>query len=70
MDSYYTCAIFSGIVNEIDFEIKYGTADRRKEIRYMVERYCEEEIVSGKFLREKAEEYYKIAEEKYGTEEN
>ena len=38
-DLIYTNYLFSGISNEIDFEIKYGTKDRREELQYIIKRY-------------------------------
>lgn len=54
--SFATC-VFSGISKEIDFEIKYGTDDRTEELQYLVDRYCEEFIISGNYLQEKMKEY-------------
>lgn len=56
-DLIYTNCIYSGIFNEIDFEIKYGTKDRREELQYIIKRYCNEELVSGAYLKEKYNEY-------------
>ena len=41
-DLVYTNCIYSGIFNTIDFEIKYGTKDRREELQYIIKRYCNE----------------------------
>ena len=68
LDIQYATCIYSGILNSIDFEIEHGFTDMRKELLYMVERYCNEEMVPGKYLREKLEKYNKIAEERYGKE--
>ena len=54
--SFATC-VFSGILNEIDFEIKHGTKDRIEEFQYLVDRYNNDFIVSGCYLKEKLEEY-------------
>lgn len=54
--SFATC-VFSGILNEIDFEIKHGTKDRSEELQYLVDRYNNDFIVSGSYLVEKLEEY-------------
>lgn len=54
--SFATC-VFSGILNEIYFEIKHGTKDRTEELQYLVDRYCEEFIISGNYLQEKMKEY-------------
>ena len=56
-DLVYTTCIYAGISNEIDFEIKYGTKDRRQELQYIIKRYCNEELVSGAHLKEKYNEY-------------
>lgn len=54
--TFATC-VFSGISNEIDFEMKYGTEDRTEELQYLVDRYNNDYIVSGSYLVEKLEEY-------------
>lgn len=54
--SFATC-VFSGILNEIDFEIKHGTKDRIEELQYLVDRYNNDFILSGSYLIEKLEEY-------------
>lgn len=56
-DLVYGFCIYSGISGQLDFEIKYGTDDNREELKYLVDRYCEEEIVSGSYLAEKYNEY-------------
>ena len=56
-DIVYGYCIYSGISRQLDFEIKYGTNDNRKELKYIVDRYCDEEMVSGKYLIEKYNEY-------------
>lgn len=63
--SYETC-VYIGISNSLDFDIKYAPMDRREEYAYIVQRYCDEIGVSGKYLREKLEEYNKVAEERWG----
>ena len=62
----YTFAIYSGISDAIEFEMKYGKEDKREELAYMVERYNREEVVSGAKLEEKLDMYNRLAEEKYG----
>lgn len=62
----YTVAIFIGISETINYEIKYGKEDRREELAYMVERYNREEVISGAALEEKLIQYNQIAEEKHG----
>lgn len=69
----YTVAIFLGICETINYEIKYGKEDRREELAYMVERYNREEVISGATLEEKLKQYNQLAEEKYekkGSEEH
>ena len=63
-DLIYTNCLYSGIFNEIDFEIKYGTKDRREELQYIIKRYCNEELVSGAYLKEKYNEYVEKLKEK------
>ena len=63
-DLVYTTCIYAGISNEIDFEIKYGTKDRREELKYIIKRYCNEELVSGAHLKEKYNEYLATLKEK------
>ena len=54
--SFATC-VFSGISNKIDFEMKYGTNDKTEELKYCVDKYCEDFVISGHYLKEKLEEY-------------
>lgn len=56
-DLSFAKCVFSGILNEIDFEIKHGTKDRTEELQYLVDRYNNDFIVSGSYLVEKLEEY-------------
>ena len=56
-DLAYTNCIYAGISNEIDFEIKHGTKDRREEIKYIIDRYCNDEIISGSYLQKKYNDY-------------
>lgn len=63
-DLTYTNCIYSGISDTIDFEIKYGTKDRREELQYIIKRYCNEEIVSGGYLREKYNDYVETLKSK------
>lgn len=58
-DLVFATCVFSGISNEIDFEMKYGTDDRTEELKYLVDRYNNDFIVSGHYLNEKLEEYKK-----------
>lgn len=54
--AFATC-VFSGISNEIDFEMKYGTNDKTEELQYCVDKYCEDFVISGHNLKEKLKEY-------------
>lgn len=54
--TFASCA-YSGILNQIDFEIKHGTDNRTEELQYLVDRYNNDFIVSGSYLIEKLEEY-------------
>lgn len=56
-DLSFAICVYSGISNEIDFEIKHGTEDRTEELQYLVDRYNNDFIVSGHYLNEKLEEY-------------
>ena len=53
---YYSC-IYSGISNKIDFEMQYGAEDKTEELQYCVDKYCEDFVISGNYLKEKLEEY-------------
>ena len=56
-DFAFASCVYSGILNRIDFEIKYGVDDKTEELQYCVDKYCEEYVISGNYLREKLEEY-------------
>ena len=56
-DLSFASCVYSGILNRIDFEIKYGMDDKTEELQYCVDRYCEEYVVSGNYLKGKLEEY-------------
>ena len=56
-DFAFASCVYSGILNRIDFEIKHGADDKTEELQYCVDRYCEECVISGNYLREKLEEY-------------
>ena len=58
-DLAFASCVFSGISNEIDFEMNNGTKDRTEELQYLVDRYNNDFIVSGCYLNEKLEEYKK-----------
>lgn len=66
----YTATIYNGIMEQICQSIKYNSTDRRKELKYMVDRYCREEILSSADLVEALEKYNKIAEENFGKLES
>lgn len=53
----FASCVYSGILHQIDFEIKHGTEDRTEELQYCVDKYCEEYVVSGSYLKGKLEEY-------------
>ena len=56
-DLTFASCVYSGILNQIDFEIRHGTEDKTEELQYLVDRYCEEFIISGNYLQEKMNEY-------------
>lgn len=58
-DLTFASCVYSGILNQIDFEIRHGTEDKTEELQYLVERYNNDFIVSGFYLIEKLEEYKK-----------
>ena len=53
----FASCVYSGILNQIDFEIRHGTEDKTEELQYLVDRYNNDFIVSGSYLIEKLEEY-------------
>ena len=61
--TYYTC-IYSGISNKLDFEIKHGEEDKRERLKYIVDRYCNEVVISGAYLQEKYNEYVEALKDK------
>ena len=63
-DLVYTTCIYGGISDTIDFEIKYGTKDRRQELQYLVDRYNKEVVISGAHLQEKYNDYVKALRDK------
>ncbi|MDD7402538.1 MAG: hypothetical protein SO170_10400 [Butyribacter sp.] len=63
-DSVYDFIIYSSIYDKIKFEIKYGTEDKRKELKYLVNRYCNDVVISGSYLQEKYYEYVKVLKDK------
>ena len=68
-DFEYRHCIYSGISKQIEFETKYGTEDKRKELEYIVNRYCEEEILSGLYLQKQLEEYISVLNERMNKNE-
>lgn len=56
-DFTFASCVYSGILHQIDLEIKHGTEDRTEELQYLVDRYNNDFIVSGSYLIEKLEEY-------------
>ena len=56
-DFAFASCVYSGISKKIDFEIKHGADDKTEELQYCVDKYCEEYVISGNYLREKLEEY-------------
>ena len=56
-DFAFASCVYSGIINRIDFEIKYGVDDKTEELQYCVDKYCEEYVISGNYLKGKLEEY-------------
>ena len=56
-DFAFASCVYSGILNRIDFEIKYGMDDKTEELQYCVDKYCEEYVISGNYLKGKLEEY-------------
>lgn len=62
----YSSAVYNGIKGKIKVAMYLKDEDRRKELRYMVDRYCNEECISDVYLREELEKYNKLAEERFG----
>ena len=56
-DFMYDVCIYSGISGQIEHEIKYGKEDKREELKYLVDRYNKEVVISGSHLQEKYNEY-------------
>lgn len=63
----YKLCIYSGIYRAIDHELKYGTINKSDELSWIVNKYCEEELLSGNSLKEKLNEYLEFAKVKYGV---
>lgn len=60
---YYMC-VYSGISRRIEHEIEYGTEDKRQELKYIVDRYNNEIIVSGAYLEELYNKYVESLKER------
>lgn len=69
-DTLWTQCVYCGIYNQIEYELKYGRKDVTEELQYVVDKYCDEYMNSGKFLREKLEEYKRMVKERQKNENN
>ena len=67
-DFAYNSCIYSGISRQIEFETKYGTEDKRQELKYIVDKYNNEIIVSGAHLTELYEKYVESLKERGAIE--
>lgn len=63
-DLTYTNCIYSGISDTIDFEIKHCKEDKREELKYIVDKYCDEVVISGVHLQEKYNDYVETLKNK------
>ena len=63
-DFAYNSCIYSGISRQIEFETKYGTEDKRQELKYIVDRYNNEIVISGAYLTELYEKYVESLKER------
>ena len=63
-DFIYDVCIYSGISGHIGHEIKYGKEDKREELKYLVDRYNKEVVISGAHLQEKYNDYVKALKDK------
>ena len=63
-DFLYDSCIYSGISRQIEFETKYGTEDKHQELKYIVDKYNNEIIVSGAYLTELYEKYVESLKER------
>ena len=63
-DFMYDVCIYSGISGQIEHEIKYGKEDKRKELKYLVDRYNKEVVISGAHLQERYNDYVKALKDK------
>ena len=61
----YKQCIFNGIKDMLEYEIKCGNTDKRKELSYIVDKYCREEVISGTVLRADLDRYFQVANERY-----
>ena len=60
----YNSCIYSGISRQIELETKCGTEDKRQELKYIVDRYNNEIVVSGAYLTELYEKYVESLKER------
>ena len=63
-DFVYDSCIYSGISRQIEFETKYRTEDKRQELKYIVDKYNNEIVVSGAHLTELYEKYVESLKER------
>ena len=50
--------------SKIEFETKFGTEDKRQELKYIVDKYNDEIVVSGAHLTELYEKYVESLKER------
>lgn len=65
-DTEYKYAIYDGISKKIQYEAFFGTKDNREMLKWIVDKYKTEIMLSASTLEEELEKYNKIAELKYG----
>lgn len=54
---FYSC-VYNGISSQIDFYMRvFPEEDHTAELQYIVDRYCNEYLISGAYLREKLQKY-------------
>ena len=63
-DFAYNSCIYSGISRQIEFETKYGTEDKRQELKYIVDKYNDEIVISGAYLKKLYEKYVEYLRER------
>ena len=61
---WYSACLVTGIVDQLEREIRYGTANRTKEFQFVIQRYFEEYRTSSDFLVERLEQYKQVVEER------